>query len=158
MLLPVVVLIFCLLNSFCNKQVSVEEQAVVSTVDQFFEAIAKKDAAIAKAALLPEGRIVSIREDGDEIKISGSAHEDFLQRLPTMQGDLLERMWDPTVLIHGRLATVWTPYDFHRNQEFSHCGYEVFNLVKTAEGWRIAGVVYTVEPTGCELSPLGPPR
>lgn len=154
-ILLVVALILSLLAASCSSPIAEEEQDVVATVNQFFEAIAKKDLALAEAVLLPEGRIVSIR--GEEMRISGSSHSEFLERLPTMEGDLLERMWNPTVLIHRGLATVWTPYDFHRNKEFSHCGYEVFNLLQTPEGWRIAGVVYTVEPTGCDPSPLGPP-
>ena len=71
---------------------------------------------------------------------------------------MLERMWDATVLVHGPLAQVWTPYDFHADGEFSHCGVDAFTLIKTSEGWRVSGVAYTVEPTGCEPSPLGPPR
>jgi hypothetical protein len=35
---------------------------------------------------------------------------------------------------------------------------DAFDLVKTPEGWKIAGGVYTVERTGCPPSPLGPPK
>jgi hypothetical protein len=52
---------------------------------------------------------------------------------------------------------VWTPYDFHIDGEFSHCGIDAFNMVRTDEGWKIASIVWTVERTGCENSPLGPP-
>jgi hypothetical protein len=65
-------------------------------------------------------------------------------------------MWDPDVRIHGAIAVVWTRYDFWVDGKFSHCGVDAFDLVKTAEGWRIAGGVYTVERTGCPPSPLGP--
>jgi hypothetical protein len=71
---------------------------------------------------------------------------------------MLERMWDARVLIHGRIAVLWTPYDFHRDGKFSHCGVDAFSLVKTDDGWKIAGFIYTVEPEGCRPSPLGPVR
>ena len=45
--------------------------------------------------------------------------------------------------------------DFHLDGKFTHCGTDIFTLVKTADGWKISGGIYTVEPTGCEPSPLG---
>ena len=58
--------------------------------------------------------------------------------------------------MHGPIASVWTPYDFWVDGKFSHCGIDIFDLVKTAEGWKISGLTYTVERTGCAPSPLGP--
>jgi hypothetical protein len=65
-------------------------------------------------------------------------------------------MWDPTVLIHEHLAVVWTPYDIYVDGEFLHCGVDAFTLLETEAGWRIATIAFTMEPTGCEPSPLGP--
>jgi hypothetical protein len=67
-------------------------------------------------------------------------------------------MWTPAVHVHGAIAVVWAPYDFHIDGKFSHCGVDTFSLVRTATGWQISGISYTVEPTGCAASPLGPPR
>jgi hypothetical protein len=66
-----------------------------------------------------------------------------------------ERIWNPDVRIHGLIATVWAAYDFWIDGKLSHCGVDAFDLIKTPEGWRIAGGVYTVE-TQCSPSPLGP--
>lgn len=65
-------------------------------------------------------------------------------------------MWAPQVSIAGRLASLWAPYDFHRDGKRTHCGINQVNLVKTPEGWRIATLIYTVQTTGCPDSPLGP--
>ena len=62
------------------------------------------------------------------------------------------------VLEHDRMATVWTPYDFYLNGEFHHCGTNSFSLIRDESGWRIAGVVYSIETETCEPSPLGPPE
>ena len=48
-----------------------------------------------------------------------------------------------------------TPYDFWIDGKFSHCGIDAFDLIKTEEGWKLAGGVYTIE-SKCEPSPLGP--
>ena len=43
----------------------------------------------------------------------------------------------------------------HRGVGREQRGINAFDLVKTAEGWKIAGGIYTVE-SKCEPSPLGP--
>ncbi|MFQ5702124.1 MAG: nuclear transport factor 2 family protein [Acidobacteriota bacterium] len=133
-----------------------EEASVIRTVQRFFDAMASHDAAAARDVLLDEGRFVSIRSEQGEVIVGGSTHREFLQRLAGMKTGMLERMWNPAVRLHGRLATLWTAYDFHRGGQFSHCGIDSFSLVRTAAGWKIAGAVYTVESTGCPPSPLGP--
>ena len=50
------------------------------------------------------------------------------------------------VLTEGNIASVWTPYDFYINGEFSHCGVDLFYLVKE-EDWKIAHFGYTVTET-----------
>ncbi len=137
----------------CGNAPTEDEKAVISTVETFFHALANKDSAEARTAMMPEGRFYSVREDGT---VRTQTHETFFNSIAVEQSDFIERMWDPTVLIRGAIAVVWTPYDFHRNGEFSHCGIDAFSLIKTADGWKIAGTIYTVEPTGCTPSPLGP--
>jgi hypothetical protein len=64
---------------------------------------------------------------------------------------LEERMREKEVQvqIHKQLAMVWAPYDLWINKQFSHCGIDVFTLIKTNQGWKIASLAYTVEPAGC---------
>jgi hypothetical protein len=131
-----------------------DEKAVIDTVQRLFDAMKARDSKLAASVLMPEGRYASVLDDGS---ITGATHAEFLTRLSTAKAALLERMWNPKVQIHGPIATLWTQYDFHRDGKFSHCGVDAFNLVKTPEGWKIAGFVYTVERTGCPASPLGPP-
>lgn len=107
--------------------------------------------------VLPEARFFSVRvEAGAPIVRTFTIHEG-LKRWTENSEALLERMWSSEVRIHGRIATVWTPYDFHRDGKFSHCGIDAFDLVQTVEGWRLAGGVFTMEAEGCAASPLGLP-
>jgi len=131
-----------------------EEKAVLATVQKAFDAMAAHDPEAARAVLIPEGRVIASRATGNPTNIS---QEEFAARLGTAKQQLLERMWNPRVSIRGGIASVWAEYDFHLDGKFSHCGIDSFTLVKTAEGWKISGIVYTVEPTGCAPSPLGPP-
>ncbi len=71
---------------------------------------------------------------------------------------VVERGFRPEVRISGTLATVWLPYDFHLDGKWSHCGVDQFTLVRTAAGWRIAAMAWTIEqPPACQPHPDGPP-
>ena len=133
-----------------------DRAAVVATVQKFFDTMAARDVEGARAVLMPEGRLFAVREQNGQSAARASSIEDYLKGLPARKAEYRERMWSPEVRVHGPIASVWTPYDFWVDGKFSHCGVDVFDLVKTPEGWRISGGVYTVERTGCAPSPLGP--
>ena len=62
--------------------------------------------------------------------------------------------WEPTVLIRGPIAVVWAPYEFRRDGKVSHCGVDVFNMLKVDGRWLIGNAMWTVEPEACdELKP-----
>jgi hypothetical protein len=69
-----------------------------------------------------------------------------------------ERGFDPQVMVSGPLATVWLPYDFYLDGAWSHCGVDVFTMLKTEAGWRIATIAWSVQqPPACKAHPDGPP-
>jgi hypothetical protein len=135
-----------------------QDEEILRAIDELFAAMAVADTERAARVLLPEGQWVSVRsgDDGAGV-VAVTPHRGVLAQLGEARERWLERYWDPQVMTHGPVAVVWTPYDFHRDGQFSHCGMDAFTLVRTAEGWRIAGATYTVELTGCPESPLGPP-
>jgi hypothetical protein len=132
--------------------------AILATVQRFFDTMTAKDVAGATAVLDPEGSFVSVRwsDDGQRV-VRRASNRAYLDGLAAEKRTLLERMWDSDVELHGPIATVRTPYDFHIDGVFSHCGVDMFQLLKTDAGWIITGGTYTVERTGCPKSPLGPP-
>ncbi|MBC7893912.1 MAG: nuclear transport factor 2 family protein [Cytophagaceae bacterium] len=132
--------------------------SVIATINEFFRAMTAKDSAASAAVLHPDGVMFSSSQRGDSTTLRRSTFASYLGSITTMKGDLLERMWEPTVLVHRQLATVWTAYDFHTDKKFSHCGVDVFNLMRHQGRWKIVSVAYTVEPTGCAESPLGKPK
>lgn len=150
---PLFFMILCVLS--CVKTPSEDEKAVSAAVTQFFHALANKDSAAARAVMMPEGRFYSVREDGS---YRTQTHAEFFQRIAEETSAFLERMWDPTILVNDRIAVLWAPYDFHRNGQFSHCGIDAFSLIKTTEGWKIVGTIYSIKREGCQESPLGPPK
>jgi hypothetical protein len=137
---------------------SAERDAVLAAVQKFFDTMASGDIAAGRAGSIPEGRFFSVRESGSGAApaIRSFTNQESYDRMASDKRKRQERMWNPEVRIHGPIAVVWTAYDFWVDGKFSHCGVDAFNLVKTADGWKLAGGLYTVEQTGCPPSPLGP--
>lgn len=153
-------LLFALLSQPAVSQVASspdpdDHKAVLAVIQAFFDTMAAKDVEGAARIVIPEGRFHSVREiDGKQVTRTFT-NQEFLDGLPAKQESVRERMWNPQVHIRGDIATVWTPYDFWIDGRFSHCGIDSFNLIKSGEGWKVAGGIYTVERK-CEPSPLGP--
>lgn len=131
--------------------------SLIGTVQALFNAMATRDTSAARRLLIMSGHaFATFPTTGDTAGVGTMDHAQFLSQLGGKGDPWRERMWNPTVLVHGNLAVVWTPYDFHNGTKFSHCGVDTFTLFRTRDGWRIADLAYTVEPTGCAPSPLGP--
>lgn len=131
--------------------------SVIATVNEFFRAMTANDVQATRRVMLPDGQYYATRQDADTVQVHRITNEAYFQRVAASRDTMVERIWNPTVLVHGAIATVWAPYDIHRNGQFVHCGVDAFSLVRTSRGWQIASIVFTMEPTGCAPSPLGPP-
>lgn len=72
---------------------------------------------------------------------------------------VVERGYRPEVRVQGPIAMVWYPYDLYINGNWSHCGIDVFTLLRKDSTWRIATLVWSAEqPPVCEKHPDGPPK
>jgi hypothetical protein len=123
-------------------------------VQKLFDAMAARDALAAKELFVPDAGLYSLGANGKANKLPLL---DFLNAIGSGKAEWKERIWNANVLVHGAIAVVWAPYDFHNNGSFSHCGYDSFSLLKTAAGWKITYISDTRETEGC-VNPLGPPR
>lgn len=133
-----------------------DREQVLALVDSALAAVNRNDAAGLTDLMLEEAMLFRAFEaDGDPRYRARSRAE---ERATRYEGRLVERGFRPEVRVSGGLATVWLPYDFHHDGEWSHCGVDQFTLVRTAAGWRIAVMSWTIEqPPACEPHPDGPP-
>ena len=130
-----------------------DEKEVLASVQLLFDGMAGHSAEKLTAAMAADFQGVGII-DGQVRKIT---RDGFIQSNVNNKSAALERMWEPKVLIRGPIASVWAEYDYHRDGKFTHCGIDAFLLMKTAAGWQIFSIEYTMEREGCKPSPLGPP-
>ena len=133
-----------------------DREAVLAAVQKFFDTMTSRDVAGARSVLIPEGRSFAAVDGTAQPTFRSRSIQEYLDTLETRKEAFVERFWNPEVRIQGPIAVVWTPYDFWIDGRFSHCGVDAFTLVKTPEGWKISGAVYTVQRDGCAPSPLGP--
>jgi hypothetical protein len=131
--------------------------SVVATVQEFFRAMSVRDTAAAKAVMRMDGQLYAVWQGPDSLVVQRVLHQPWVSQLAGGRGAPLERMWEPTVLVRGPVAMLWTAYDFHVDGKFSHCGADAFTLIRSSTGWKISSVAFTLERKGCTPSPLGPP-
>jgi hypothetical protein len=138
------ILILFVFGNLCAQ--TSDETAIKNTLQTFFDSLAEKSAEMAASVLYKDGFLFSVKDEDNNVTVSTTSHQDFIKKLPTFTGDLLEKMQNPKILIHGKIAVIWTPYTFHRDGKYSHRGVDAVQLIKTNEGWKICGILYTVEP------------
>jgi Putative lumazine-binding len=148
-------LILVLVSAALAQPADEERAAVLRAMQVFFDAMTARDVEGARKILQPQGRFHAISTRGATHEMRDFSNEEYVARLQASKQTMRERIWNPEVRIHGPIATVWAPYDFWIDGKYSHCGINAFDLVKTEEGWKITGGVYTVE-SKCQPSPLGP--
>ena len=54
-----------------------------------------------------------------------------------------EKLLSWEIHVDGRLASVWTPYEFYINGKLSHSGVNVFTLFKNNGVWTIISIIDT---------------
>src|SRR6478736_7592556 len=89
-----------------------DQRGPAATVEKILTALSTHDFAFIRAVFTQDSVTTAILPDG-QLSSAPSA-EDLIKRLSASKEPSLERMWDPKVLEHGSMATVWTPYDFYR--------------------------------------------
>lgn len=128
-----------------------QRQAVIAGVERLFAAMLARDAAAIPEISDPAGVVTAITtEAGGGSAIATSSWAQFAQRIAQAPAPIRERMFDPEVRIRGDLALVWTRYDLWNGETFSHCGTDLFELIRRADRWRLLHASFTRERTGCE--------
>ena len=131
---------------------------VIEALQKLFDALETGDEGLLRSVVDPSVVMHFSESRAGETTFGSSTLDGLASRITSSDVPLIERMWDPVVVVNGALATIWTPYDFYAGTEFSHCGVDAANLMNTPEGWRIVALSWTrLQPPDCDLHPDGPP-
>ena len=139
------ILILISINSVAQQKQNPEEKEILLKVQQFFDALEKQDTVLFKSILLTNGQVWAISEKEKAAKYSMRQFGDFMKTLINPARIIQERMLSSEIKIHNRIAMAWVPYTLDISGKFSHCGVDLFTMLKTNEGWKIATAAYTIE-------------
>ncbi|PJJ80136.1 nuclear transport factor 2 family protein [Mucilaginibacter auburnensis] len=149
--LALTLLLFTLCHTGFAQQADVA--AIKQTINNMFDAMRKTDSTLLRSTFAKGIILHSIgkTKDGTTVLINDSA-DDFVKSIGMPhKGIYDERITFKDIKIDGELASVWAPYKFYLDDKFSHCGVDVFQLMKTAAGWKIIYIVDTRRKDGCSV-------
>lgn len=141
------ILLLIILPVFGFSQTS-EEDLVKVTVNQLFKGMKISDSVLIKKSFHTNAVLQTITET-EEVK-NESINDFALSISKAEKGSLDERISFSNILIDGNLASVWTPYEFYYKGQFSHCGVNSFQLVKSNNEWKIQYIIDTRRKDHCK--------
>ena len=142
------ILVFAIVPATGSTQ-GTDREAVLKTVQMFFDTMTASDVDGARKILIPEGRFFAMEMRKPNAPPQSFTNEEYFARLQRGKQSNRERMWNPEVRVRGTIATVWTPYDFWIDGKFSHCGIDAFMLVKVGVTWKITQLADSRRTEGC---------
>ena len=134
-----------LLVPFASLQAQTSTDSVRQVVIDFFSAMRKSDTTGMRACLSPLVHFEATQPRPDaEPKLIQESVAGFLVSVSRIEPGLLdERIEFSSVLVDGSIASVWTPYEFYYNGQYSHCGVNSFQLVRVQGKWQIQYLIDT---------------
>jgi len=145
------------LAGFAGAQEVTDEGArALAVVEASLEALSNEDMVAFTDFMIEEAVTLRVAERDGEVRYAFRTRAEWRANSPGV--DVVERGFDPEVLVSGPLAVVWLPYDIYIDGEWSHCGVDVATLVRIDGDWKIATLSWTAEqPPACQRHPDGPP-
>jgi ketosteroid isomerase-like protein len=140
-----------------SGQGGIEQRAVIAVAESALAAISRGDMTALTDLMLPEAVMfpTSTKDGVARYRLRTRAE----QRAATVTSKVTERGFHPEAHVNGPLAMVWYPYDLYLDDKWSHCGVDVFTLIRSDGQWRISTMSWSAEqPPACEKHPDGPPK
>jgi ketosteroid isomerase-like protein len=134
--------------AYCQQSAT---DAVKQSINTLFDAMRKGDSTLLKSVFAKDMVLQSISTNKDgKAAITTDSGNDFAKIIGTPHTGIYdERITFGDIKIDGDLASVWAPYKFYLGDKFSHCGVDVFSLMKTTDGWKIIYIVDTRRKDNC---------
>jgi len=86
----------------------------------------------------------------DSAQAVNESVDDFLRSIARLKPNQVdEKIEFSSINVEGAMASVWTPYRFYFNNQFSHCGVNSFTLIRSSGQWRIHFIIDTRKKTNC---------
>ena len=125
-----------------------DEQKIKNVINQFFTSLETRDTLLMKQTTVDEAQIWRRRNNKEPIQIDMRFSKDDLKEMPNGP-KIKEVPLNFKILVDDGIAMAWAPYKLWIEDEFSHCGIDVFTLFEMEGKWKIISAAYTVETQNC---------
>jgi hypothetical protein len=141
-----------LMTITANVQAQSAEDSVKAVINQLFTSMRNADSAGVVNCFSEKNILQTIIRDRDgNMGIRTELVSNFGRSIAGLQKNAAdERIEFESIKIDGALASVWTPYKFYFNGNFSHCGVNSFQLLREKNGWKIHFLIDTRRKEPCE--------
>ncbi len=143
------ILLFSSLKAFSQASQKNDEDAIKETIELFFESLEKQDSILLVNSTELDGQIWRVNHFNEQSVVDMRDVREDLSSLNT-SNNFKEIPHSYDIKVHRDMAIAWVPYEFWVDGKFSHCGVDVFTLIKNNNIWKIASTAYTVEKDGCD--------
>jgi hypothetical protein len=133
--------------AFCQTA----QDDIKKTITTMFDGMRKGDTVMLRSTFHKDMVLQSVvnKKDGTTALLTEKA-DDFIKQVGTPHKDIYdERITWGDIKIDGDLASAWTPYKFYVGSQYSHCGVDFYQLMKTTSGWKIIYIVDTRRKDNC---------
>ncbi len=142
--------ILCLTAVSASAQPSDKEQ-VLKQIETLFDGMRAGDSSKVAQVFTPDATIHSIFRDREgKVQFRAGSLNAFKNAVGTPHDQIWdERVANIKVNVDGDMAVAWVPYSFYLGDNFSHCGVNSFQFMKTPKGWKAISIVDTRRRTNC---------
>ncbi len=148
-------IVFTFISFTVFSQESSEDQKIKEVISLFFEGLHKGDSSLVRKTLHKEIKIQTTftNKTGKKILVS-ETREKLLKTIASKKASdtYFEKLLSYTIKVDGNLASVWTPYEFYYNGNFSHCGANSFQLFNNNGIWEIIYLVDMRRRENCKVT------
>ncbi|MEX2604072.1 MAG: hypothetical protein WD361_07705 [Gracilimonas sp.] len=128
-----------------------DKEEVITAIEHLFDGMRANDSSKVASVFTRDAIMQTILQDQEgKTFLNNGDLAGFLKAVGTDKNEIWdEKITRYEIKIDGKLASAWTPYQFYRGEEFSHCGVNSFQLMNTDEGWKIFHIVDTRRKENC---------
>jgi hypothetical protein len=149
-LVIIVLLMFYSPSLTPTSEVIDDERDVEIVIETFFDGMKESSGDKIKSVLNSDATLQTVEFRDGEHRLIATDINRFIESVQSSApGTLNEVLQSLTIKIDGNLAAAWMDYRFYLGTEFSHCGVNSMNLIKSEGNWRIFSIVDTRRKEEC---------
>lgn len=122
----------------------------IATVVAFMNAFDAQDAEAMAQHVLDDGVVAFVEERAEEDRVGFVPLNRLAGAIAGNPADLEEPIWNIRAIEDGPVAVVTANFELLVDGNRSHCGVDIFTLMRVEGEWKIATVTYSHITEGCD--------